>query len=110
MRLKKIIALCLTLILTVGLLTGCGTTVVVLQEQPAQQPAQPQQPAVEETPVRTDGDAVPVKLGLSFLTSTTSSAAASADCGVSPISPTNWLTLRPRASCITASLPCGLTR
>jgi len=79
MKLKKIIALCLTLILTFGLLTGCGTTVVVLQEQPAQQPAQPQQPVVEEQPVQTDGDAVPVKLGLSFITSTTSSAAASAD-------------------------------
>ena len=31
-------------------------------------------------------------------------------CGASPISPTNWLTFKPSASCITASEPCGATR
>lgn len=79
MKLKKVIAFCLSLLLTVGLLAGCGTTVVVLQEQPAQEPAQTEAPAAEKTPVQTEGDAVPVKLGLSFVTSTTSSTAATAE-------------------------------
>ena len=74
MKLKKIIALCLTLILAFGVLAGCGTTVVVLQEQPTQ--AQPEATPVE-TPAQPEGTAV--KTGLSFITSTTSSTAATAD-------------------------------
>lgn len=74
MRLNKILALCLALILTMGLLSGCGTTVVVLQEAPkAAEPA----PAPAPAPEASDGSAV--KTGLSFITSTTSSKPASAE-------------------------------
>ena len=38
------------------------------------------------------------------------SAFLAAEAGVSPIRPTNWLTFRPRASCIAASEPWGATR
>ena len=70
---KKMIALLLTLVLTVGIFTACAPTIVVLQEAPK-----------ETTPVQTPekqpvADGTAVKTGLSFVTSTTSSAAASAE-------------------------------
>lgn len=75
MKLNKILTFCLALVLTVGLLTGCGTTVVVLQEAP--QTAEPA-PAPQEKPAAS-ADGAAVKTGLSFITSTTSSTAASAE-------------------------------
>ena len=76
MRRNKLIALVTAMALILGILTGCGTTVVVLQE--AEQQVKPvEKPA--EVPAQPEDGAVPVKTGLSFLTSTTSSAAASAE-------------------------------
>ena len=70
---KKMIALLLTLVLTVGIFTACAPTIVVLQEAP-KETAPVQTP--EKQPV---ADGTAVKTGLSFVTSTTSSAAASAE-------------------------------
>ena len=78
MKLKKWIALLLTAALAAGVFSACAPTVVVLQEAP-KETAAPEVPAAPETQQPAGEGAAPVKTGLSFITTTTSSAAASAE-------------------------------
>ena len=78
MKHRKWIALVLTVALAIGVLSACAPTVVVLQEAP-KETAPAETPAAPEKEQPTgEGDA-PVKTGLSFITTTTSSVDASAE-------------------------------